>query len=118
MAWFHFSQNNSGGSFSFDEEAGITHHVVIEADTAWLANQRAQHIGIYFNGCDDGLDCPCCGDRWSEPCDNEGDKDPMVYGSPVEKFAGMAWMKEGKEIAVHPIDQPIRWYGVNREPGA
>lgn len=112
MAWFLFSQNNSGGRFDFDEDEGITHHVVIEAKDAWLANQRAQHMGIYFDGCDSGRDCSCCGDRWDE-VSGEGDDVPKVYGQPAyDVTAWSKWMKTGKEIAVHPIGGGILWYGV------
>lgn len=58
--FYHFSQNNSGGSFDFDENSGITHHVVIEANSADHASARAQDIGIYFDGVRDGVDCGCC----------------------------------------------------------
>lgn len=62
--FYHFSQNNSGGSFDFDKNDGITHHVVIEAVSAESANKKLQDIGGYFDGCDTGRDCSCCGDRW------------------------------------------------------
>lgn len=62
--YFEFNQNNSGGSFEVDEKAGIGHSVIIEANNAIHANAIAENIGIYFNGCDSGSDCPCCGDRW------------------------------------------------------
>ena len=26
-------------------------------------------MGVYFDGCDIGLDCSCCGDRWSDYAD-------------------------------------------------
>ena len=48
--FYHYSQNNSGGSFDFDQEEGITHHVVIEAESAYLADRRAESIGLYFGG--------------------------------------------------------------------
>lgn len=63
MPFYEYSQNNSGGSF--DEEMG--HSVFIEAATAEEANDRAEGMGIYFNGVENGRDCPCCGDRWSTP---------------------------------------------------
>lgn len=78
MKFFHFNQNNSGGSFT-----GPANHVVVEAENAYDANYRAESE-VYFDGCDDGLDCPCCGDRWSRQWSDEtGDDVPMVYGSPV-----------------------------------
>lgn len=118
MPWYCFTQNNSGGSFDFNEQDGITHHVVIEADDATEANYRAGRIGIYFNGCETGSDCPCCGDRWSEAWRDEGTPEPMVYNEPADKYTshwGNGWMDDGKEIAVHPKNGPVRWYGVNQE---
>ena len=65
--WFEYDQNNSGGSFDIDREKGIGPRVWIEAPTLNVANARAEDIGIYFDGVADGIDCPCCGSRWSEP---------------------------------------------------
>jgi len=111
MAWFTFSQNNSGGSFVYDEKRGLTHFVVIEAATAAEANARAEAIGLYWDGCDSGRDCECCGDRWY-PADGEGDAEPLVYGEPADAVdLWSVWMKPGREIAVHPKSTPIRWYG-------
>lgn len=62
---YEFSQNNSGGRFVFDADAGITHRVVIEAESEEEAIEKALGVGLYFNGCDAGIDCNCCGDRWS-----------------------------------------------------
>jgi hypothetical protein len=79
MKFFHFSQNNSGGSFT-----GPAKHVVVEAENASDANDRAESVGVYFNGCNEGLDCSCCGDRWYRQwLDEAGDDVPMVYGDPV-----------------------------------
>ena len=50
MAFYHLLQSNSGGRFDFNEAAGITHHVVIEADSAEEATERAEGIGCYWNG--------------------------------------------------------------------
>lgn len=112
--WWHFSQNNSGGSFDFDEDKGITHHVVIEALNKDQASARAQDLGIYFDGVREGMDCGCCGDRWHEPWDDKGDDSPKVYDQPADKYetAFGQWMKEGYEIAVHPLKGPFRWHGV------
>ncbi len=60
--FYYFRQNNSGGSFVVDKTLCV--QVYIEADTAEEANKKAEMLGIYFNGCDKGLDCSCCGDRW------------------------------------------------------
>jgi hypothetical protein len=62
MAFFMWSQNNSGGHFVVNEN--LTWRVVIEADTYEQAEQKAFDLGVYYNGCDDDRDCSCCGDRW------------------------------------------------------
>lgn len=108
--FFHYSQNNSGGSFAFDEKAGVTHHVVIEAYDYNHANARAENIGLYFDGYGD---CGCCGNRWYEQDSYHDATDkPTVYGEPVDEFDGMSWMDPGKEIAVHYLDGRVEWHGV------
>lgn len=57
---YQYSQNNSGGWF--DDDLG--REVWIEAENAYHADQIAQTVGIYFDGCEKQMDCPCCGDRW------------------------------------------------------
>jgi hypothetical protein len=83
--FFHFNQNNSGGSFVEDNEAGITTDVIIEAFDAAEANEKAEQIGIYFDGCEKEIDCPCCGDRWY-PAYDEGDVEPMMHGRSLYKY--------------------------------
>lgn len=78
MRYYIYSQNNSGGSFDDDPERGIGYIVYIEAPTADAANQRAEDIGLYFNGCETGQDCDCCGDRWYEM--SSYDEDPEEHG--------------------------------------
>lgn len=107
MRYYHFSQNNSGGEFDFDESKGITRHVVIEAENASEANQIALRIGMYWNGVSEGIDCSCCGDRWW-PC-NEGDglDYPHVYSDVPEDYAiGMS----DRIIAVHHKNGQIDWF--------
>jgi len=65
--WFEYRQNNSGGSFVTNEDVSI--YVLIQAEGREDANRKAEEVGIYFDGVSDGLDCDCCGDRWSEPWD-------------------------------------------------
>jgi hypothetical protein len=109
--FYHFSQNNSGGSFHFDEVAGITHNVVVEAIDYMHANMLAEKIGLYFDG--DG-DCPCCGDRWySQWGETDGKDVPSIYGEPVEsQISSIAWMPAGKETVVHYLDGRKEWFGV------
>lgn len=83
MKFYTFYQNNSGGRFVIDETVGP--YVIIEAPSAVDANEKAQAIGVYFNGCDAGIDCGCCGDRWSgayEP----GHSEPEVYGNKISEM--------------------------------
>lgn len=107
--FYHYSQNNSGGSFDFDGERGITHHVIIEAQNAEQANDLAEEIGLYFNGCDYGEDFSCCGDRWFEAY-GEGDEEPMIYGEPATsgwKPRWHKWMGENPEAYIHFADGRI-----------
>ncbi len=63
--FYRYIQNNSGGDFIVD--TNLTRNVYIEANSIDEANKFAENLGVYFNGCDLGIDCFCCGDRWSEP---------------------------------------------------
>lgn len=62
--YYEFRQNNSGGHFLEDDNVSIM--VIIEACCFAEAKEKAEEIGIYFDGVQKGMDCPCCGDRWSE----------------------------------------------------
>jgi hypothetical protein len=81
--FFTFDQNNSGGSWDRDLKAGISETVIIEAADYEQANTRAEEIGLYFDGCENDLDCECCGDRWSRAWNDEGDDKPSLYGEDV-----------------------------------
>lgn len=96
MPYFTYWQNNSGGSF---DRPAI--YVIVEAATAEEANAIAEMHGIYFNGCEAGEDCECCGDRWGH-ARGEGDAEPLIYGQSVieylsGKYAGM-WAKPKRGI--------------------
>lgn len=100
MKWFTYRQNNSGGSFH--ECTGIGVCVIVEARDAEHADQRATEIGVYFDGVDDGLDCPCCGDRWYRKYPYEtGDDCPSIYGTPLDECNSSLFMKSAW---VHPIE--------------
>lgn len=60
--FYEFNQNNTGGSFVTDKE--LCHRLVIEASSESNAIDIAERLGCYWNGVEDGNDCPCCGDRW------------------------------------------------------
>jgi hypothetical protein len=77
MAYFEFHQNNSGGSFVVDDARGIGPQMWIEADSVNAANERAETLGLYWDGCSDGRDCSCCGDRWY-PAHGDGEPAPEI----------------------------------------
>lgn len=113
--FFTYNQNNSGGRFHYDNKQGISHYVIIEAPDADTANNIARKIGLYFDGCDNGRDCDCCGDRWCEAW-GKGDDVPSVYGEPVEKFIQRnyhRWSDFDKakgHIVLHYADGSVKWY--------
>jgi hypothetical protein len=99
--FFTFNQNNSGGHFT--RNANVDHYVIVEA-THWAdASQRAQNLGIYFNGVNEGNDCECCGDRWYES--NNGTDVPSSYGSPFT-LANASDKKNPREhtVVIHYLD--------------
>lgn len=77
--FYTFHQNNSGGVFE-----GPARNVIVEATSPEEANRIAQNHDVYFDGCDKGWDCSCCGDRWYPQwsCD-EGTDVPCHYDEPL-----------------------------------
>jgi hypothetical protein len=108
MPFFYFSQNNSGGTFMLTDN--LTHHVFIEADTPDEANEVFRELGGYFNGCSDGRDCPCCGDRWYPT--SEGEDTPLIYGEPLSSDPTTvgSWLPGGRNAVVHYADGRKVWF--------
>jgi hypothetical protein len=79
--FYTFVQNNSFGTFVEDDN--LDEFVIIEAESADEANHIAESIGIYFDGVEKGIDCPCCGDRWYEVSDGEDTEKLEIYDSYV-----------------------------------
>jgi hypothetical protein len=76
--FFTYAQNNSGGVFT-----GPALYVIVEAHSAGGADLVAQsRAGVYFDGCENGNDCSCCGDRWYAT-HGDGDPEPRIYGKPI-----------------------------------
>jgi hypothetical protein len=94
--FYSFRQNNSGGHFVRNKNVDGT--VIIEADDEKSAIYRAYEVGIYFNGVSEGMDCECCGDRWSEPYD-DGDEVPSHYSTPLS----LEDVSETKNPRVHTV---------------
>jgi len=80
--FYTFKQNNSGGEFINDENVGS--YVIIEADSLSEAVDRAKEVGLYWGGVRNGIDCPCCGDRWYPWADVS--EIPCIYGCPFEEI--------------------------------
>lgn len=64
MNWYEFPQNNSGGRFITDDK--VCHLIYIQAESEEEAIEKAEELGCYWDGVNKGIDCPCCGDRWSK----------------------------------------------------
>ena len=99
--YFTFEQNNSGGDFIVDSD--LSHYVIVEANSPEEANKAAYDIGLYFRGIDNGIDCPCCGDRWFEKwSDDKGTDEPEVWGSTdLQEKANTAILVNGNEPVIH-----------------
>lgn len=86
--FYIFNQNNTGGHFDVDEN--LCHRLYIEADTKSEAISKAEKLGCYWDGVLKGIDCPCCGDRWDENCDEIDIKkyqaEVWVNGSDIDKW--------------------------------
>jgi hypothetical protein len=99
--FYTFNQNNSGGRFIRNSD--IDHYVVIEAENEDEATEKATDIGIYFNGCETGHDCECCGDRWYG-CET-GTEVPSSYSAPLV-MADVSSVKDPKKhsVIIHYLD--------------
>jgi hypothetical protein len=111
--FYTFSQNNSGGSFINDDETGISEFVIIEAHNESEANERAENIGIYFNGCADYIDCDCCGDRWYRVYEGDAYKVPSISGNPIEKCESTYYMNH---CFVHYLDGTFKKFDFIDDP--
>jgi hypothetical protein len=108
MKFYTYRQNNSGGEFLVDEK--VAHTVIVEAPDALSANARAQAVGVYFDGCETGPDCSCCGDRWSrayEGDDYNGCDAPSVYGEDIRNDGAKYAFDDvigRKQVRIHYAD--------------
>jgi hypothetical protein len=109
MGWWRYGQNNSGGVF--DKEGGDSTY--IRATSASQANDIAENNGIYFDGVDDGVDCPCCGDRWSSAWGNEPDIEDCTVAELAEKLVAngeLKWAASWKlGIRIIDSDGSVHW---------
>lgn len=119
MKLYHFRQNNSGGRFEYSRKRGISVNVFVEAESAEVANRKAvDSLGIYFDGCRDGLDCDCCGDRWYETSEyasvegrEQADKRAAPYGGQWEPVEGFIHWADGRIEPLHERVDDARLQG-------
>lgn len=111
MKFYTFNQNNSGGRF--DENLG--QFVIIEAASKDEANDKAESIGIYFNGVVNGEDCPCCGDRWYPADDWDAGDTPLIYGKSPEDIIEEGELYFLKKITVYYANGSIDTYRPQEE---
>lgn len=111
--FYTYIQNNSGGSFVVDDD--IKQYVIIEADSAEEANDKADYLGIYFDGVEKGFDCPCCGNRWHECDEEDGEKEPLIWGiSPIEYLRGK-YVWPNTQVIVYYKNGKREVYSANKE---
>lgn len=80
--FFTFNQNNSGGYFVEDDNAGICECVIIEADSLRAAAKMLKKIGPSVDGFDNS--CSCCGKRWPlRSAGMKGDEQPLISRKPL-----------------------------------
>lgn len=85
--YYTFRQNNTGAFYKENPSKGIGKYVIVQADNAEEANERAEEIGLYFHGVSQGVDCRCCGDRWNKTSEQYGTESPEIYGDSLIKWA-------------------------------
>lgn len=108
--FFEYTQNNSGGLFS-----GPALNVIVEADSGTQANERAEEVGVYFDGCRSGLDCGCCGDRWSSFW-GDPDLEPSHYGKSLATIKSDYLYEESKlpMFLIYYLDGRKEEYFINK----
>ncbi len=98
--YYTYTQNNSGGTFQDDNKVGM--YVIVEADSSDQADKFAEgKADIYFDGCDSGMDCSCCGDRWSQQWNDEGSAAPSIDGQPIQEHISNLRFSLRDEYSIH-----------------
>lgn len=115
MPFVTFRQNNSGGSFDYDND--LTETVIVEGTDLDDILRRAGSLGIYFDGIDDGIDCDCCGDRWYRPWNDDLDEVPSIYGKPVEEYNFNRFRWSNEPCYVHYMNGIKEVWGIPGESG-
>lgn len=102
--FYNYDQNNSGGSYSGPK------YIVVEADSPQQADKIAESkTPVYFDGCDSGQDCSCCGDRWSTASYSQVNEVPSFYNIayPDSQDGVLGWLKDNFETVKYSLDRGV-----------
>lgn len=84
----------------------LNKYVIVEGVNMADIMNRARALGIYFDGCRQGRDCNCCGDRWRSPWEGQdGELVPTIYGEPVE----IVEAPRRPNVAIHYMDGTVKF---------
>lgn len=105
--WWDYDQNNTGGSF----DGGMGYKTFVWAENGRAADAIAENNGIYFDGCDTGQDCSCCGDRWSRSWGDKPDYPDIPVADLVAELTKDALPPgvRGGMFAGSTLDAAARW---------
>ena len=85
--FYKLHQNNSGGNHDVTDT--LCANLIIEANSEEVALAKAEELGCYWDGVSKGIDCECCGDRWSRYTDginlSDLNRSARVYGKTEDK---------------------------------
>lgn len=109
IMFYQFDQNNSGGSFDVDEN--VCHRLFIEADSLEEATDKAESLGCYWDGVENGIDCPCCGDRWYSGDEVDIER-YITEGYEALEFSLQQWNKKYGKYSIVEKPKYIKRYSV------
>ena len=88
-------QNNSGGYFKEIRKTYKDNMLILPVKCIGATEYGYEHLAVadkeitpnevYFDGVEEGLDCPCCGDRWSRLGDWNKKEKIYIYEN-LEEF--------------------------------
>ena len=103
-------QNDSGGYWVDDEQAGVGAHIIIEAVDWEEADRKLEKIGSNvsrFNS-----PCPCCGERWGSARYSAATAKPKIHGTTVEQYQSYS---DDETAYVHYYDGTIKKFVIPRK---
>jgi hypothetical protein len=103
--FYSLTQNNSGGSFIVDDI--LCHRLIIEATNEEEALCKAEQLGCYWNGVEEGYDCKCCGDRWYPYADDIILKNGMTIEDYAQREVEQ-WNSTTPDIRIFFLDGTVK----------